>query len=92
MAQTDEATMRRYLQMFQDNPGGTLQQAIVDTLRRELENLWRKVMRAPNTYIMTPLEAKLFNAFRADLEARNPRVVQRALQRYWDNNSTDGTT
>lgn len=91
MAQTDEATLRRYLQMVQDNPEGTVPQAVDDTLRRELEILWRKIIRAPDSYIMTQLEGKLFNAFRSDLQVRNPRIVQKALQRYWDSNSTDGT-
>jgi hypothetical protein len=91
MTQTDEATLRRYLQMVQDNPEGNVSQTVIDTLKRELDDLWRKIMRSPESYIMTQLEYKLFACLREDLDARNARVAQRAAMRYWDRYPGDGT-
>lgn len=91
MAQTDEATIRQYLQMVQDSPDGNVSRGVSDTLRREIDNLWRRIMVSPDTYIMTPLEFKLFNHYRAELQVRNARVVSKAVRRYWDSNQGDGT-
>lgn len=91
MSQTNEATIRRYLQMVQDSTDGNVPQAVIDTLRRDLEDLWRRIMNSPHSYVMTPLEFKLFNHFLADVQARNPRIVQRAVKRYWDSSQRDGT-
>jgi HEPN domain-containing protein len=59
--------------------------------RREIDDLWRRIMVSPDTYIMTPLEFKLFNHYRAELQVRNARVVLKAVRRYWDSNQGDGT-
>jgi hypothetical protein len=91
MAQTDEATIRQYLQMVQDSPDGNVPRRVSDALRREIDDLWRRIMVSPDTYIMTPLEFKLFNHYRAELQVRNARVVLKAVRRYWDSNQGDGT-
>jgi hypothetical protein len=77
--------------MVQDNPEGNVSQTVIDTLKRELDDLWRKIMRSPESYIMTQLEYKLFACLREDLDARNARVAQRAAMRYWDRYPGDGT-
>lgn len=91
MTQTDEATIRQYLQMVQDSPDGIVPRGVSDTLRREIDDLWRRILNSPDTYIMTALEFKLFNHYRAELQLRNSRVVLKAVSRFWDSNQGDGT-
>ncbi len=91
MNRPDEATLRRYAQQIQDNPGGRdPPRVVMDALRHEFRDIWRKIQAAPTTYVMTDLEFKILNCFHG--EVTNPRLAQGAIRRYWDNpRGTDGT-
>ena len=69
--------------MVQDNPTGTVSRSVMDTLRARFHEIWKKIMAAPNSYVMKRLEYAVFNLFSAEIP--DARIGERARRRYWDN-------
>ena len=90
MSRLDEATIRRYLQLVRDNPSGHVSRSVMDALRREFNEIWRKIQASPDSYLMTELEFAIFTFFVA--EVPNERIAQRARRRYWDSRGGNGGT
>jgi hypothetical protein len=89
MSRADDSTIRRYLEMAREETYGAVSQSVMDTLRAKFNDIWRKIVAAPNTYVMDKLEFSVFNYFNG--EAPDRALAQRATERHWKNVGVDGS-
>ncbi|KKK13378.1 hypothetical protein AOCH_007799, partial [Aspergillus ochraceoroseus] len=71
---------------------GALEGPDGETLKAAGSELWRKVERDPDTYLLSRDEFALFNYFRKQYEKTpsNVPIVKKAVARFWDNYREDG--
>lgn len=83
MAEPDPATVQQAIVIAQTATHDNLDQQTRDVLARALDALWRRVQAQPNTYVMTTLEARVFNYHQALF--RGDDLARRTWERYWRN-------
>lgn len=90
MSRSSKNDVRAAVDRAHRSESDTLDAETEGTLRRELESVWAKILRQPNSYIMDQLEFAVFNRYRSEARFQN-ETARRAIERYWNSTtSTDG--
>lgn len=85
MSSTDAATLTRYLDEAQDSANGNVDQEKLDAIQAAFQLLWDRIQRRPNTYLMTPLEYRIFTYCNWLVTLGPNPIAQRAVRRHHDN-------
>lgn len=88
-ATANQMTLARALEMVRNNESEDIHQSVNTTLQKAIDDIWRRIHAAPDTYIMTKQEFAVFNYFRprfADSE-----VTRRAVERFWNHFKGDAS-
>jgi hypothetical protein len=79
----DPTAIRQALERARNCEDGTVDAQTTALLEAAITELWTRIQRDPDTYVLTRDEFALFNYF---LERyRGSTVAQRAVARFWDN-------
>ena len=81
----DTPVARQAMDIVHNSETNDIRPEVLQFLQRAIEDLWQHIQAQPDTYIMTQLEFRVFNYFRARFV--NNSTAQRAIARYWDNTS-----
>lgn len=79
------ADVTQALNVARDDHEGPLNPEITDLLDAALEQLWRRVLAQPDSYVMTRDEYALFNYFQSRFV--DNKLAIGARQRFWDSSS-----
>lgn len=83
MSEPDPATVQRAIILAQTATNDNLDQPTKDILRLALRAIWRRLQAQPETYVLTNLEARVFNYHQSLY--RDDDLARRAWARYWAN-------
>jgi hypothetical protein len=83
MAEPDHATVQRAIVIAQNATNDNLDQQTKEVLALALRAIWRRIQAQPETYILTNLEARVFNYHQSLF--RGNEIARRAWERYWAN-------
>ena len=83
MAEPDQATIQRAIVIAQTATNDNLDQQTKEILALAVRALWRRIQSQPDTYLLTSLEARVFN-YHQSLFREND-LARRTWARYWSN-------
>jgi hypothetical protein len=83
MAEPDQATIDRAIRIAQTATNDNLDQQTKEILQLALRAIWRRIQAQPDTYVLTNLEARVFNYHQSLF--RGNELYRRTLARYWEN-------
>ena len=87
MSEPDQASTQRAIVIAQNATDDYLDQDVRIILRDSYTAIYRRITSSPNTYVLTPLEARVFNYHQSQWKEND--LAKRAWARYWNN--THGT-
>lgn len=92
MSEPDQATVQRAIIIAQNDTTDNLDQQTKEILALALRAIWRRIQAQPDTYLLTALEARVFNYHQSLF--RGNELARRTWARYWANthgmNGTNG--
>jgi hypothetical protein len=90
MSEPDQATIQRAIITAQNATNDNLDQQTKDILALALRALWHRIQAQPDSYLLTNLEARVFNYHQSLFRGND--LARRTLARYWANThgSIDG--
>ena len=80
---------RAALDRARNSSDGRLDAATAQTLESAIQELWAKIQKQPEDYVLTRDEFALFNYFRERF--RGSSVAQKAVERYWNSLSASSS-
>lgn len=83
MSEPDQASILRAIAIAQNATNDNLDLQTREILQLALQALWRRVQAHPNTYVLTNLEARVFNYHQSLF--RGDDLARRTWARYWAN-------
>jgi hypothetical protein len=83
MAEPDRATIHRAIETAQSATNDNLDQQTKEILQLALRAIWRRIQAQPDTYVLTDLEARVFNYHQSLFRGND--LYRRTLARYWEN-------
>lgn len=83
MSEPDQATVQRAIVIAQNATNDNLDQQTKEILALAIQAIWRRIQAHPETYVLTNLEARVFNYHQALF--RGDEIARRAWARYWTN-------
>ncbi len=83
MSEPDQATIQRAIIIAQNAANDNLDQQTKEILQLALRAIWRRIQSQPDTYVLTNLEARVFNYHQSLF--RGNEVARHAWARYWEN-------
>jgi hypothetical protein len=83
MSEPDQALVRRAIIIAQTATTDNLDQQTKEILALALRAIWRRLQAQPDTYVLTNLEARVFNYHQSLF--RGNELARRAWARYWAN-------
>ncbi|RHZ66196.1 uncharacterized protein CDV56_104262 [Aspergillus thermomutatus] len=81
----DRSNFRQALERARNCDNGAVDGETTRILETAIQNLWRRIENAPDSYVLNGDEFALFNYFRE--RYRNQRIAQLAVERFWNNYS-----
>jgi len=90
MSEPDHATIQRAIITAQNATNDNLDQQTRDILALAVRALWSRIQAQPDSYLLTNLEARVFNYHQSLFRGND--LARRTLARYWENThgSIDG--
>ena len=85
MPEPDLAMVQRAITIAQNATDDNLDSEIREILQVTFHGICRRIQAAPNSYILTDLQARVFNYHQA--QWRDNDLARRAMARYWSNTS-----
>ena len=83
MSEPDQAAVHRAIDIAQTATNDNLDQQTKEILQLALRAIWRRLRAQPETYVLTKLEARVFNYYQSLY--RDHELARRAWARYWAN-------
>ncbi len=83
MSEPDKATIERAIIIAQSATNDNLDQQTKDILTLALRAIWRRIQAQPDTYLLTALEARVFNYHQSLF--RGNELARVTWARYWAN-------
>lgn len=83
MSEPDQASVRRAIIIAQDATNDNLDQHTKEVLTLALRAIWRRIQAQPDSYILTTLEARVFNYYQSLFRGND--LARCAWARYWEN-------
>lgn len=83
MSEPDQATILRAIITAQNATNDNLDHQTKEVLALAVWAIWRRIQAQPDTYVLTNLEARVFNYHQSLFRGND--IARRALARYWAN-------
>jgi hypothetical protein len=83
MSEPDQTLVQRAIIIAQTATNDNLDQQTKEILALALRAIWRRLQAQPDTYVLTNLEARVFNYHQSLF--RGNELARRAWARYWAN-------
>ncbi|RHZ66141.1 hypothetical protein CDV55_100283 [Aspergillus turcosus] len=79
----DRCSVRQALERARNCEPDAVDRETSRILETAIQNLWRRIQGAPDSYVLDGDEFALFNYFRD--RYRHDRIAQLAVERFWNN-------
>jgi hypothetical protein len=83
MSEPDQTSILRAISIAQNATNDNLDQHTKEILALALRAIWRRIQAQPDTYLLTNLEARVFNYHQSLY--RGNELARCAWARYWEN-------
>ncbi|BDD55013.1 hypothetical protein MAP00_000570 [Monascus purpureus] len=85
----NDRRVRQALERARTSDDGHVDPQTNAILESAIRDLWRRIQRQPDSYVLSRDEFALFNYFRERF--RGSPVAQRAVERFWNSHRGDST-
>lgn len=83
MSEPDHATVQQAIVIAQNATNDNLDQQTKEILTLAIDAIWRRILAHPDTYVLTNLEARVFNYYQSLFIG--DEIARRTWARYWAN-------